>query len=128
MTKHIFTIDDERSIRDAFVLALEDFADVEVHEAENGLLGVELAKEIVPDLVFIDLNMPVMNGVDAIKLIRELHPDVMIYVVTAFSKMFFDELEALTSQGIQFEIAAKPMSMEQIQTIVSTHLALPKAD
>lgn len=118
MKKHILTIDDERSIRDAFVLALEDFDEIQVHEAQNGLEGVELAKSVVPDLIFIDLNMPVMNGTEAIKQIRERHPQVPIYVVTAFSKMFFDELENLKKLGISFELAAKPMSMDQIQMIV----------
>lgn len=123
--KHLFTIDDERSVRDAFALALEEFADLTVHEAENGQKGVELAKSITPDLIFIDLNMPVMNGPSAIREIRKLHPEVPIYVVTAFAKMFFTELEELTSQGIDFELATKPMSMEQIQFIVSSVLQIP---
>lgn len=122
MIKHVFTIDDERSIRDSFVLALEDFEHLEVHEAENGLEGMKLAEKVKPDLVFIDLNMPVMNGVDAIKAIRARYPEVPIYVVTAFAKMFFDQLNALQEENIAFEVAAKPMSMDQIQTIVSTIL------
>lgn len=120
--KNVFTIDDERSIRDAFILALEDFDDIEVHEAENGLEGVELAKKIKPDLIFIDLNMPVMNGAEAIKHLRQIYPDVPIYVVTAFAKMYFEELQALQQEGIHFEIAAKPMSMQQIQMIVTAVL------
>lgn len=124
MSKRVFTIDDERSIRDAFALALEDFDDIEVFEAPNGQIGVELAKEVTPDLIFIDLNMPVMNGTKAIELIREIHPKVPIYIVTAFSKMFFDELDSLREAGIEFELAAKPMSMEQIQMIVSAVLPM----
>lgn len=126
MTKQVFTIDDERSIRDSFILALEDFDHIEVHEAENGLEGVRLAEQIKPDLVFIDLNMPVMNGAEAIKAIRELYPEVPIYVVTAFAKMFFDQLQALQAENIAFEVAAKPMSMEQIQMIVETVLPAGK--
>lgn len=114
----IITIDDERAIRDSFKLALEYVDDVEVYEAENGLEGLNLVKELQPDLVFLDLKMPVMNGAEALEEIRKLYPDVPIYVVTAFVKEFFEELQTLSEKGLEFEVATKPLSIKQIQDIV----------
>lgn len=118
----ILTIDDERSVRDGFKLALEDFNQIEVYEAENGLKGVELFTEIQPDLIFLDLKMPVMSGAEALSQIRGTDQHTPIYIVTAFAKEFFDELEALRNQGFDFEIAAKPISLNQIQQITQVAL------
>jgi two-component system response regulator YesN len=121
----VITIDDERSIRDSFKLALEYVDGVEVYEAENGLEGLNLVKKVQPDLVFLDLKMPVMNGAEVLEEIRKLYPDVPIYVVTAFVKEFFEELQALNEKGLAFEVATKPLSMKQIQELVRVVLNLP---
>ncbi|MBN2865007.1 MAG: response regulator [Thiotrichales bacterium] len=120
----VMTIDDERSIRDGFKLALEDFQELDVLEAENGLIGVELFKKHQPDLIFLDLKMPVMNGAEALKQIRALNPNVPVYIVTAFAKEFFEELQTLQNQGLEFEIAAKPISLLQIKQITQAALNL----
>lgn len=120
----IITIDDERAIRDGFKLALEYVDDVEVYEAENGLEGLNLVKQLQPDLVFLDLKMPVMDGIEALEKIRELYPHMPIYVVTAFVKEFFEELQTLNEKGLEFEVATKPLSIKQIQEIVRVVLNL----
>jgi CheY-like chemotaxis protein len=118
----VFSIDDERAIRDAFELALEDYESIELHFEENGLKGVELATLFKPDLIFIDLKMPVMSGDIAIEKIREFHSDVPIYVVTAYAKEYFESLDSLKEKNIHFELASKPMSFKQIQMIAESVL------
>ncbi len=118
----VLTIDDEAAVRDGFKLALEDYDNIEVYEAENGLEGVNLFKEKQPDLVFLDLKMPVMNGAEALKAIRELNTEVPVYVVTAFAKEFFEDLESLRDAGMTFDVAAKPLSLLQIEQIVNAVL------
>lgn len=120
----ILTIDDESAVRDGFKLALEDNDDIEVFEAENGLQGVEQFKQHQPDLVFLDLKMPVMNGAEALKAIRDIDNDVPIYIVTAFAKEFFEELEAIRDTGMKFDVAAKPLSLMQIEQIVNATLQI----
>jgi len=121
---NVFSIDDERAIRDAFELALEDYDSIELHFGQNGQEGVELAKTVTPDLIFIDLKMPVMSGDIAIREIRKQHPEVPIYVVTAFAKEYFESLDELKSNNIAFELASKPMSFRQIQMIAESVLDL----
>ena len=53
-----------------------------VGEAENGLEAVEKARTLKPDLVVMDVEMPVMNGVEAVRLIRDQLPGVKVVMLT----------------------------------------------
>lgn len=59
--------------------------DFEIIEAENGEIAVELYKKEKPELVLMDIQMPVMNGIEAFKAIRELNKDVKVIAVTAYA-------------------------------------------
>lgn len=118
----VLTIDDESSIRDSFKLALEDDENIQVFEAENGLEGIKQCKAENPDLIFLDLKMPVMNGTKALQEIRQFAPDIPVYIVTAFAKDFFEELQQLRDQGVHFDVAAKPLSLMQIEQITASAL------
>lgn len=118
----ILVIDDEQSIRDAFELALMDES-YEVVTAVDGLDGLKKFEEVQPDLIFLDLKMPRMNGVEALKEIRKLNAKVPIFIVTAFAREFMEELDAITELGFEFELAAKPMNANQICQIAKVVLS-----
>src|ERR1035437_6056910 len=68
----ILLVDDQPLFRGAIASLIDGQDDmVVVGEAENGLDAVEKARLLVPDLVVMDVEMPVMNGVEATRLIRE---------------------------------------------------------
>jgi len=113
MGKRILVIDDEEAIRKAFVLALEDTA-YQVDTAESGEKGIEMAKEANYDLIFLDLKMPGMNGVETLRELRKMDKDVPIYIITAFYEEFFEELKGVEKDGIDFEVLRKPFRSEQI--------------
>jgi DNA-binding NtrC family response regulator len=121
MAKKIVVIDDEPSVRDAFELALDDL-EYEVFTACDGIEGVEIVNKYNPDLVFLDLKMPKMNGVEALKEIKKLSPSVPVYIISAFQKEFFSELQEVVEEGYQFNLAQKPLSGIQIREIVSSIL------
>lgn len=66
MMHKILIIDDDLAVRGAFSLILEDVG-YEVHQAESGLQGIEMVKESRPDLIFLDLRMPSIDGVQTLR-------------------------------------------------------------
>jgi DNA-binding NarL/FixJ family response regulator len=78
-------IDDTTDIRDLLRFALSRGGMDVVGEAGDGQAGVEVVREERPDVVLLDLAMPVMDGVEALPLIRELVPDAQIIVFSAFA-------------------------------------------
>jgi DNA-binding NarL/FixJ family response regulator len=79
----ILLVDDQPLFRGAIASLIADLDDmVIVGEAENGLDGVEQAHTLVPDLVVMDVEMPVMDGVEATRLIREQLPTVKVIMLT----------------------------------------------
>ena len=57
-----------------------------VGEAENGAIGVEMFKELSPDIVTMDITMPEMNGLDALKKIVEVDPGAKVVMVSAMGQ------------------------------------------
>lgn len=115
--KKILVIDDEEGVRDAFELALEEF-DYQVETAERGKIGVDKAAANKPDLVFTDLKMPGIDGVETMRRLFDLYPDLTVYVVTAFHEEFFDKLSAASEEGLDFNLLRKPIGAQQIQELV----------
>jgi CheY-like chemotaxis protein len=117
MEKKILVIDDDKAIRNSFVLTFED-TDCEVETAESGLQGIEKIKNNRFNLVFLDLKMPQMDGVETLRRIREFNNTLLIYIFTAFHRDFFMELDKAASDGLRFEIVQKPLDSEQLKELV----------
>ena len=75
MNKHILVIDDDESVLESFVLALNDSDEYSVETASTGEEGVEKMKEITPDLIFLDLRMPGIDGIETLRLLRDINND-----------------------------------------------------
>jgi NarL family two-component system response regulator LiaR len=81
----ILIADDHPVVRNGLRSFLETYPGIEiVAEAENGAQAVELAGELVPDVVLMDLLMPEMNGVEAIERIKSVSPSTCIVVLTSY--------------------------------------------
>src|SRR5450756_221112 len=79
----ILLVDDQPLFRGAIASLIDGQDDMTiVGEAENGLDAVEKARLLVPDLVVMDVEMPVMNGVEAVRLIREQLSTVKVIMLT----------------------------------------------
>jgi len=81
----LLIVDDHPIVRDGLRAAFEGEPDIHVAgEAGNGREGVERAVALGVDIVLMDLRMPEMDGVTAIKALRRSHPDIKTLVLTTF--------------------------------------------
>ena len=96
----ILVVDDHPVLRDGLVAILSTQAGFEVvGEAETGREAVLLAAELQPDIVMMDLEMPGMDGVEALKQMRDRDPDVHVIVFTAYDTD--DRIVAALQAGAQ---------------------------
>ena len=96
----ILVVDDHPVLRDGLVAILSTQAGFEVvGEAETGREAVLLAAELQPDIVMMDLEMPEMDGVEALKQMRDRDPDVHVIVFTAYDTD--DRIVAALQAGAQ---------------------------
>lgn len=83
MTVRVVVVDDHPLYREGLVTAVSTMPGMQVvGEAANGEEAVDLAAALSPDVIVMDLHMPVMNGVDATRLVTEHHPGVAVLVLT----------------------------------------------
>jgi chemotaxis response regulator CheB len=81
MAKAVLIVDDNAYIRKVLCEIFKREADFEVcGEAENGNEAIEKARELRPDLIVLDLSMPVMNGIDAARVLKKLMPAVPLII------------------------------------------------
>ncbi len=85
MKIRVLLVDDQSIIREGLGSLLRSKPDIEiVGEAENGQVAVELAIALKPDIVLMDVRMPVMDGVAAIRSLHQKVPDIKVLVLTTF--------------------------------------------
>ena len=125
MVKRVLVIDDFADIRRMFCYALED-TPYKVDTAASGTKGIVLHRKNKYDLIFLDLNMPGLNGVEVLHKIRRFDKEVPICIVTAFYQEFIEGLTLAHNEGLKFEIINKPVSLKQIAVIASEALEVSK--
>jgi DNA-binding NarL/FixJ family response regulator len=85
--RQIVIVDDHQLFRNGLKFILNEMMDVQVvGEASNGKEFLELLQYIVPDLVLLDINMPVMNGVEAAKTALQKHPGLNILILSMYGE------------------------------------------
>ncbi|MGH8998813.1 MAG: response regulator [Acidimicrobiia bacterium] len=78
----VLVVDDHRLLRQGLRRAMEDSGFTVVGEASDGEEALHLAAELRPELVLMDLSMPVLDGIEATRRLRESHPDVRVVMLS----------------------------------------------
>lgn len=116
--KRILVIDDEKAVRNSFKLTFEN-TNYAIDVAENGVEGFKMFTSNEYDLIFLDLKMPEMSGVEVLTKIRKFNSLIPVYIITAFYKEFFNELNEARNAGYAFELVNKPLKREDLFKIVN---------
>jgi two-component system chemotaxis response regulator CheY len=70
VTRAVLVVDDDRFIRKLVTTTLEDVAEFDLHEAADGLQALALARDTEPAIVFLDVDMPGLDGIDTCRQLR----------------------------------------------------------
>lgn len=119
MTKTILIVEDYEDSRTMMkaMLQLHGFG---VVEAEDGLDAIEKVKEHHPELIFMDLAMPVLDGITATETIRAIEEfaDIPIIALTAYGELRGQEAIAAGCN----EVVPKPMNFDRLQPLLEKYL------
>ena len=113
----ILVTDDSKMARKMVIKILNDVLNenVEVFEGQNGQEAFDLYKEHLPEIVFFDLTMPVMNGFEALSKIKEFDKNAKVVIISAdIQKLSMDKALQLGA----FNFIKKPIDLEKMQQIL----------
>ena len=112
----VLLCEDHELVRMGLSIMIDKADDITlIGEAENGLSGVELAKQLSPDIVLMDIGLPTIDGIEATKRIKEFNPQIKILIFT--SRDDSDDVFAAFKSGADGYIM-KGASTENIHTAI----------
>ena len=118
MSKKILICDDEEGIRESLKLILGDHYDLILTEDGNQCLEV-LANSNDIGLVFMDIKMPQVNGLETLKAIQEKHPDIKVIIITGYKSVeTATEAVKLGASGY----IVKPFKSEEILAVAKNNI------
>ena len=118
----ILTADDAAFMRKVIKDTLSKAGYTDVHEAEDGAMAVEKYNELKPDLVLMDITMPNMDGLEALKAMRAKDPGCNVVMCSAMGQ------EAMVIEAIQSgakDFIVKPFKPDRIMKTVSSIVGEP---
>ncbi len=112
--RRILLIDDEPIVVDSCLAILED-SEHEVAFASSGAAGLDMARAFEPDLVFVDLKMPGMSGLEVLEALRSQDPTIVCIVFTGFATIAA-AVEAM--QHGAYDFLAKPFTPDDFRSMI----------
>lgn len=85
MSGTILLVDDNTTLLQTLAIQLEEDLGYTIHTAENGYDAIELARQHHVDLIVADVRMPGIDGIEAVKQIKEIHPRIRAIIMTGFT-------------------------------------------
>lgn len=113
----ILIVDDSRTSRRILRNILTDAGHEVLGEAENGEIAVEKATTLNPDIITLDITMPIMDGLEALKIIKKDNQVVKVVMISA-SGQKNKMMEAISMGAVEFLL--KPFEEDEIINVMST--------
>jgi two-component system response regulator NreC len=125
----LMLVDDHQVIRTGLKSFLQTQPDFDVvAEAGNGQDAITLALETRPDIVIMDISMPVMDGLEATRRLKELWPQVIVLSLTVHEdKFYFMKMLEAGASGYLTKQAASDELVQAIHTVANGHIYLQPA-
>ena len=113
----VLLVEDQKIVREGLRFFLENQPDIDVvAEADNGQTALQLTGELHPDVALMDLNMPVLNGIDTTSRIFSEYPETRVLILSMhLEKQFL--LEALRAGAMGFILKSSISVRELVQAI-----------
>ena len=109
MNRGVLVVDDDPFIRKLIATTLEDVSRFDIHEASNGLEAVAVARRELPALVFLDVDMPHLNGIETCRRMRE-DPATSGATIVMLTAVHDDRVERLAEDAGADLFLTKPFS------------------
>lgn len=116
----LLVVDDESGVRGALAQLFE-YEGHEVREAENGREGITLAMEFMPDVIFLDVKMPGLDGLDVLARLREDDPSALVVMISGHGTI--DTAIEATRKGA-YDFLEKPLDTDRLLVTLSRALQL----
>ena len=114
----VLIVNDEKIVGESFRLALRD--DYQLHNAASARQAIQRIQQHPMDLVFLDLLLPDMNGVELLKKLKQVEPATRVIIITAVPKI---ESAVNAMKAGAFDFLAKPFARDQLLSMVKRALA-----
>ena len=126
----VLVVDDHAMLREALVELLVQAGFDVAGEAADGADAVALAKQLEPDVVLMDLRMPVMGGLDATRLIRDACPATQVVLLTAFDSPALQQQAEEAGCFAYLVKGGPPGTLRTVlhQAVAAARELLPEAD
>jgi two-component system chemotaxis response regulator CheY len=125
VTRAVLIVDDDQFIRRLIATTLEDVGDFDLHEAGDGKQALEVAVRQEPTLVFLDVDMPELNGIETCRALRH-QPATSRATIVMLTAAHGDEVERQAEQAGADLFLTKPFSPLDLLQLVD-QLAEPGA-
>ena len=125
----ILLVDDHRILREGIRSILEEHEDIlVVGEAEDGRTAVKLTEVLKPDIVLMDIGMPLLNGLEATRQIKRDHPNTKVLILTVHdNEEYIRQLLAAGAMGYILKYAAATELLAAIRTVYKGESVLSPA-
>ena len=123
----VLIVDDHEAVRKGVCAILSSRVDIEVcGEAVNGEEAIVKAKELKPDLIILDVTMPVLSGFDTAREIQKILPEVRILMLSTHeSKQLVEEAKRLGVHGYVSKTQAGDVLLTAVDALISNQIFYP---
>ena len=118
--KRVLVVDDDVLIRQLLRFLLEEDGHVVVAEAGNGVEAVTLGQKLAPDVICLDIRMPVMDGITALGHLKTVCPQATVIMISALATI--GEVKAAIAQGANGYIL-KPFNADRVMETINHCIA-----